>query len=283
MKIKKSILRCVNCHNNMQLSDDINHFENKIICNECKNEFQILDNKYIFASEVIDKDIKNWESVNKDFNPYRKNENEKFMHPNIVHGPLMKDLRSIYVSDLTDSVCVNLGSGQDIFEGYINVDYGNYKNVDIVADIQNLPFQNNSIDFIISNSVLEHIENPEKVVSEIKRVLKPGGKAYISVPQVSVRHHEIDYFRWTLPGLQKLFKDFDLIESDYCRNPGYSIHSILQILRFNNQFNFVQGLKLKISEYLLKFLYNFQYEKNEYNQAASNTIYIVVKQKTRNL
>ncbi|MDR1222689.1 MAG: class I SAM-dependent methyltransferase, partial [Tannerella sp.] len=52
----------------------------------------------------------------------------------------------------------------------------NYNNPDkIKYDGENLPFENESLENIISTEVLEHIEKPEKIIDEMYRVLKPGG------------------------------------------------------------------------------------------------------------
>jgi len=45
-----------------------------------------------------------------------------------------------------------------------------------------LPFEQESISTVISNSVLEHIPNVDQVLREINRILKIGGKFYLSVP-----------------------------------------------------------------------------------------------------
>jgi SAM-dependent methyltransferase len=52
----------------------------------------------------------------------------------------------------------------------------------VKADICNLPFDNNTFDWILCNHVLEHIEDDHKAMSELFRVLKPGGKAILQVP-----------------------------------------------------------------------------------------------------
>ncbi len=53
-----------------------------------------------------------------------------------------------------------------------------------VANLENLPFENNSIDVIVSQFVLEHVENPEKVFKELFRVLKPGGVFIFLTPNM---------------------------------------------------------------------------------------------------
>lgn len=53
---------------------------------------------------------------------------------------------------------------------------------DIKADICNLPFEDNSFDFILCNHVLEHIPNDTKAMQELYRVLKPNGTAILQIP-----------------------------------------------------------------------------------------------------
>lgn len=53
---------------------------------------------------------------------------------------------------------------------------------DVKADIQNLPFEDNSFDVIFCNHVLEHVEDDKKALSELFRVMKPGGWGILQVP-----------------------------------------------------------------------------------------------------
>ncbi|MBN1634169.1 MAG: methyltransferase domain-containing protein [Ignavibacteria bacterium] len=67
-------------------------------------------------------------------------------------------------------------------EYYDDVPRGNFKGNIKSEDLQNLTFDDNSFDCIISLDVLEHIPDPWIAFSEIKRVLKPKGAAIITVP-----------------------------------------------------------------------------------------------------
>lgn len=53
---------------------------------------------------------------------------------------------------------------------------------DVQADIQNLPFEDNSFDVIFCNHVLEHVDDDEKALSELFRIMKPGGWGILQVP-----------------------------------------------------------------------------------------------------
>jgi SAM-dependent methyltransferase len=70
----------------------------------------------------------------------------------------------------------NLGNLQ-----YITADLesplANYK-----CDIQKMPFGKDEFDMVICNHVLEHVDSDKRALSEILRVLKPGGQAILLVP-----------------------------------------------------------------------------------------------------
>jgi len=57
----------------------------------------------------------------------------------------------------------------------LNVDF-------VVADAENMHFQDDTFDIVINTALLQYFDKPEKVIKEIYRVLKPGGIAVIEVP-----------------------------------------------------------------------------------------------------
>ncbi len=58
---------------------------------------------------------------------------------------------------------------------------------DVKMDLHNAPFEDNSFDVVFCNHVLEHVEDDKKCMSELYRVMKPGGFGIFQVP--------IDYTR----------------------------------------------------------------------------------------
>jgi SAM-dependent methyltransferase len=52
----------------------------------------------------------------------------------------------------------------------------------VKMDIHEIPFKENSFDAVLCNHVLEHVNNDIKAMSEIHRVLRPGGFAILQVP-----------------------------------------------------------------------------------------------------
>jgi SAM-dependent methyltransferase len=76
----------------------------------------------------------------------------------------------------------------------------------IVGDVRKTTFADKSVDSILCCEVLEHVQYPELCVKEISRILKPGGKALITVPFLYPIHADPhDHTRWTIEGLKNLF------------------------------------------------------------------------------
>src|SRR5262249_27912167 len=50
----------------------------------------------------------------------------------------------------------------------------------VAGTAEDIPFADGSFDVIWSIAVLEHVQQPEKALQEIERVLKPGGVAYLA-------------------------------------------------------------------------------------------------------
>lgn len=57
--------------------------------------------------------------------------------------------------------------------------------VDHKVDLQKLPFDEATYDFVFASHVLEHIRNDRQAIAEIRRVLKPNGIAVLPVPLVA--------------------------------------------------------------------------------------------------
>jgi ubiquinone/menaquinone biosynthesis C-methylase UbiE len=68
-------------------------------------------------------------------------------------------------------------------------------------DAETLPFEDNSFDVVYSNGVLHHTPNTSQVVREVRRVLRPGGKAIIMM-YAEVSWHYLETQVWKL-GLDK--------------------------------------------------------------------------------
>lgn len=107
-----------------------------------------------------------------------------------------------------------------------------------------LPFDDNKFDVVFSKSVLEHIHKPEKYLSEILRVLKPGGLFIVMVPdwytQMYIYYDDFSHVQpYTKKGVEDTLKIFgfrNVTAEVFYQLPIVwkypSIRSICRILQF---------------------------------------------------
>jgi SAM-dependent methyltransferase len=92
---------------------------------------------------------------------------------------------------------------------------------DVRADAHLLPFDDASLDCVLLVGVLEHVNDPDRVLAEARRVLKPGGLGYVAVPFLQMEHAAQDYVRWTGQGFERLLKDHDFAIEEMVTNGGF--------------------------------------------------------------
>jgi len=278
------------------MNNPILKYSSKVMCNKCKaNDWQITDNKfecisckhtYFFNNNKlisIDNHIedKNWEEEGDGFDPFEANAEPVYsllssLKIDKIGGPRIKDLRkNLNVEGLS----INLGSGQDNYEGFLNVDLGNYEPVHLVADLTDMPLIGGSVELIASNSVLEHIYDYQAVIDEAHRILNTGGYFYLCVPCFEKRHHKYDYHRWTTPGLHKLLEDrFEIIDGGACRGVAYSISNTIEALM---GYKIKNKMLLALARFTWRIvsrpLWWIKDDATEEYQAMANTIYVLAR------
>ena len=110
---------------------------------------------------------------------------------------------------------------------------------DVKADICDLPFDNDSFDVVFCNHVLEHIEDDNKAMSELFRVLKPGGFGIFQIPQDLDREKTYEDFSITYP--EERTKHFG--QYDHVRVYGKDYFKRLQAVGFTvNEVNYSKSL-----------------------------------------
>lgn len=103
-------------------------------------------------------------------------------------------------------------------DGFVGLDLFPGEGVDVVADLTKgvEPGQEGRYALVICCSVLEHVEDPWAMARSITKLLRPGGKAYISVPWVWRYHaYPDDYWRFTWSGIRKLFPDLEWNDPEF--------------------------------------------------------------------
>lgn len=120
---------------------------------------------------------------------------------------------------------------------------------DVKADVCNLPFQDNTFDVVFCNHVLEHVTDDAKAMSELYRVLKPGGLGIFQIPQEIERATTFEDFSITSP--EERTKHFG--QYDHVRVYGMDYFDKLRAVGFKvDALNYAQTIPAdKVSEYCL--------------------------------
>ena len=112
-----------------------------------------------------------------------------------------------------NGLVVNYGAGSPKFpfDNLVEVEIRRYPSTDLVVVSDRLPLQDNSVDAVISLSVLEHVRDPFRYISEIRRVLKPGGGCVLHAAFLQPFHsYPNHYFNTTKAGLTYLMEGFEV-------------------------------------------------------------------------
>lgn len=93
---------------------------------------------------------------------------------------------------------------------------------DVIGDAHCLAFPDATFDGVALMHVLEHVERPQVVLSEICRVLKPNGLLFLDVPFLHEIHHAPhDHYRYTKHGLESLANETGLEVVEMKPSGGY--------------------------------------------------------------
>lgn len=93
---------------------------------------------------------------------------------------------------------------------------------------ENLPLESASADIVICNQVLEHVNDPLRALSEVHRIMRPGGVFLGSVPHISPVHLEPnDYRRYTDLGLRQALEDTGFVREEVSGSGGVFSAAVL--------------------------------------------------------
>lgn len=172
--------------------------------------------------------------INKEFDP-------SIIKPAfLIRKCLLKYIKK-YAPELKGSI-MDFGCGSKPYKPlllnaseYIGVDFQgeghSHENeiIDVYYDGLTIPFENNRFDGIFTSEVFEHVFNLEHIIGELNRVLKPGGKIFITCP-FAICEHEApnDFARYTSYGLTDLLRrnGFEVLVFE---KAGSSFETISQI------------------------------------------------------
>jgi SAM-dependent methyltransferase len=172
------------------------------------------------------------------------------------HGRMIPDLQilTIYrdmkasMRSLTGNV-LDVGCGQSPYKHLLDPGTTKYFGIDIAAaykfdycnpDItpfhgEVIPFESEMFSGLVCTEVLEHVQNYQKLIEEMYRVMRKGGKGIITIPW-SARYHYIpyDFFRYTPATLKTMFASFSVVRIKPRGTDVVTIVSKFIVLWFRN-------------------------------------------------
>jgi len=144
----------------------------------------------------------------------------------------LQDIGRWYVTSFVEHVARNLPTGSSILDAgagesvyrrfFSHCDYRaidlavgesrwDYSNLDYVGPLHAMPIDDETFDAVLCTQVLEHVEWPRESVKEMHRVLKRGGRLFLTVPMAQGEHQvPYDFFRYTSFGIRSV-----------CRSAGF--------------------------------------------------------------
>ena len=115
---------------------------------------------------------------------------------------------------------LDIGCSFHKLPGYIGIDIESGPDVDVVADMHNMPFATSSVDEIHTRHTLEHVADLMLCISELYRTCRPGGKITVIVP-----HYSNDAY-WADPTHLRPFsvRSFQYYDLEYVRQAGFPVY-----------------------------------------------------------
>lgn len=174
---------------------------------------------------------------------------------------------------------LNLGCGEKIIQGYLNIDIVPLHGVDIVHDLNKIPypFKDNEFEEIYADNILEHLTNFPRIMQELHRILKENGRVIIKVP------HFTSHDAWAHPQHTRPFAydSFDFFVNGTWRHKKDGRCFPFQFKKIKKRLIFEKGLHpLNWHNYFVELLANLfpkWYEKTPARIFPASAIKVVMQ------
>jgi uncharacterized protein YbaR (Trm112 family)/SAM-dependent methyltransferase len=217
------ILACPTCKMRVSLEN------NSLRCSQCGQVYPIVDGIPVMLPGGVIPHVTHEASlqIRDSYNPW-------------VHRVILQSL-------LDNQIVLEIGSGNMALDDpcIIRMDVSITPYVDLVADAHALPFLPESIDYIFSLAVFEHLRNPFVAAKSIFDVLKDGGFIYHECNFVFAYHgYPHHYFNASMQGMEQIFNQFVPLRKGVAtyQMPSFALEMVLQTyLRYSHADEFPHG------------------------------------------
>lgn len=140
--------------------------------------------------------------------------NSKYLHLKPLSEQIRAEIDRVTARHAGALTVLDLGCGYQTYRPffgshpvrYVGLDVTGGPFVDVVGVGESIPLASSSVELVLCTQVLEHTDDPQGVLNEIARILRPGGTCLLSTHGVYPYHAHRDYWRWTGAGLALLFQ-----------------------------------------------------------------------------
>jgi SAM-dependent methyltransferase len=220
----KTLLQCPNCRGPLEWKTSV------VACVSCQSDFPIRNHCPNFTKEEL---IDSSDAEFQQERMYRWSLRSQLYDIGrrvITSEYAPRDHRTEFLAAIpTEAVVVEFGSGnRRLSAQIINIDLFPFPNVDLTADISKSPLADSSVDYIILDSVIEHVPDPQSVIAEVHRVLKPQGKLFCVNPFLFPYHgYPAHYCNFTRDGIRHLLRNFSSVVVEPHYGPTSAVTNIL--------------------------------------------------------
>jgi len=130
-----------------------------------------------------------------------------------IQKRLLRKVMQRLATSMPDGQILDVGCGYQPYRclfktsHYVGLDISLERRPTVVGDARFLPFKDGAFDGIICSEVLEHVFEKEKVLEEIRRVLRPKGWVILTAPMSWGLHYEpYDFWRFTPYSLRRMLE-----------------------------------------------------------------------------
>ncbi len=226
---------CPACKSSLQLSN------NCLVCQGCKQQYPVVNgipivideqksifsiSDYLNQKETTYRNASRWQAIL--VNLFPKN----YTAPRAVQN--LQKFRSLLYT-IADRPKVLVVGGRIPSKGMealihdasielVELDVAFGPRCTLISDAHDIPFQDATFDGVVVQAVLEHVLDPQRVVSEIYRALKKHGIVLAETPFMQQVHGgAYDFNRFTALGHRRLFRAFEEVDGGVAFGPGTAL------------------------------------------------------------